>query len=70
MKQQFYIRSVESLNGLVLKRKCISLHQLQYCSVSCVLDYKPLLYNGRWHYYCILLLTDLIMPYNVFVLFF
>ena len=27
-------------------------------------DYKPLLYKGRWHCYCILLLTYLIMYYN------
>ena len=34
---------VKSPYGLV-KRKCISLDQLQYCNISCVLDYKPLLY--------------------------
>ena len=43
---------VESPYDLVVKRKCSSLHQLQYCNVSCVLDYNPLLYKRRWHYYC------------------
>ena len=31
----------------------------QYCNISFVLDYKPihsLLYEGRWHYCCVLLL--------------
>ena len=60
-----FIRVVESPFGLVVKRKCVSLHKLQYCNVSCVLDNK-LLYKDRWHYYCILLLTYLIIYYNVF----
>ena len=44
MKQHF-IHVVESPYGSVVKRKCISLHQLQYFNVSCVLDYIPLLYK-------------------------
>ena len=64
-----HTHAVESPYGLLVERKCISLHKLQYCNVSCVLDYKPLLYKSRWHYYCILFLTYLIMYYNVFVLF-
>ena len=43
---------MESPYGFVVKRTCSCLHQLQYCKVSCVLDYKPLLHEGRWHYYC------------------
>ena len=42
---------MESPYGSVVKRKCISLHQLQYFNVFCALDYKPLLYKGRWQYY-------------------
>ena len=38
-----FMHVVESPYGLGVKRKCLSLHQLQYCNVSCVLDYKPLL---------------------------
>ena len=37
MKQHF-IHVVESSCGLVVKRKYISLYQLQYCNISCVLD--------------------------------
>ena len=48
MKQmKNFIHAVESPYGLihVVKRKCISLHQLQYCNASCVLDdNKPLSY--------------------------
>ena len=49
MKQQFYIHTyiVECPCGLAVKCKCISLHQLQYCNIACVLDYNPFLYNGR-----------------------
>ena len=49
-----YIHVVESPYGsvTVVKRKFISLNQLQYFNVFfCVLDYKPLLYKGRWQYY-------------------
>ena len=54
MKQQFHTppRSRKSLRTCIVKRKC---------NISCVLDLKPLLYKSRWHYYCILLLTFLIM---------
>ena len=38
---------VECPCGLVVKWKCISLYQLQYCNTSCVLDCKPLLYKER-----------------------
>ena len=46
MKQQFiHIVECPYCCGLV-KCKCISLYQLQYCNiVVCVLDYKPLLYK-------------------------
>ena len=43
---------VDSPYGRVVKRnKYISLHQLQYFNVVCVLDCKLLLYEGRWQYY-------------------
>ena len=45
-----FIHVVETQYIPVVKRKCIS-HQLQYFNVFCVLDYKPLMYKGRWHYY-------------------
>ena len=64
MEQHFYTCSRKSLR--TCKTQFFSLHKLQYCNVSCVLDNK-LLYKGRWHYYCILLLTYLISYYyNVF----
>ena len=42
---------VECPCALVVRCKCISLYQLQFCSIACVLDYKPLLYKGRGHHY-------------------
>ena len=51
-----FIHVVESPYGSVVKRKCISLNQLRYFNVFCVLDNKPMLYKGRWHYYCMILL--------------
>ena len=38
---------VKSRCGLVVKRRCIYLCQLQYCTISCVLDDKLLLYKAR-----------------------
>ena len=32
---------VEYPRGLVVKCKCISLHELQYCNIACVLDISP-----------------------------
>ena len=63
-----FMHVVECPCGL-LKCKYISLNQLQYCNIACVLDCKPLLYKGRWHYYCILLCTYFICTKSVFVLF-
>ena len=70
MKQHFYITRRKSPYGFDVKRKCNYLYQVQYCNVSCVLDYKPLLYKGRWYYDFILLLTCLIMYYKFFLVFF
>ena len=45
--KQFYTRIiVECPCGLVVKCKCVSLYQLQYCNIACVLDYKPLLFRA------------------------
>ena len=43
-----FIHVVECICGLAVKCNCISLYQLQHYNIVCLLDYKPLLYKGRW----------------------
>ena len=62
-----FIHVVKCPCGLVVKCKCIPLYQLQYRNIACVLDYKPLLNEGRctitvYYYKSIILCTK-----NIFV---
>ena len=60
-----FIHVVECPCGLDVKWKCISLDQLQYCNIACVLhlDYRPLLYKLLLLYiiinlfYCVLIMS-------------
>ena len=63
--KQFYTRIiVECPCGLVVKCKCVSLYQLQYCNIACVLETISL--------YCIELRVDalLLLLYIIINLFY
>ena len=53
-----------------VKRKNIFLHRLQYCNISCALDYKLLLYKGSMTLLFYIIIYILKLYCNVLVLFF
>ena len=58
-------RDVQWPCGRVVKCKCISLYQLQYCNIACVLDYKPLLYRLKFDALILLLIIINLSFYNL-----